>query len=72
MRIILPLSDMIANPVPRMGMGANKLLPMRIVASGEGSVGDEGGLVGDHAIRCASIGNEETCARPKLVGHECN
>ncbi len=35
-------------------------------------VGDEDGLVGDHVIWCASIDNEETCARLKLVGHECN
>ncbi len=42
------------------------------MASGDGSVGDEGRLVGDHVIRCARIGNKETCARPKLVGHECN
>ncbi len=35
-------------------------------------VGDEGRLVGDHMIRCASLSNEETCARSKLVGHKSN
>ncbi len=35
-------------------------------------VGDKGRLVGDHVIPCTSIGDKETSARPKLVGHECN
>ncbi len=42
------------------------------VAFRDGLVGDEDRLVRDHVIWCTSIGDEETCARLKFVGHECN
>ncbi len=57
-----------SRPCPK--NGGKRIIAHADAASGDGWVGDKGGLVGDHVICCASICNAETCARPRRVGPE--